>query len=69
LAERERDHREPGDVVDAVAAVAVGDDSVGVLHDPDIVGEREQMVAAQARQVQVGDPGRTAPWRELVCFL
>ena len=52
--ERERDDRQPGDVVDAVAAVAVGDDPVRVLHDADVVDEREQVVGAQAGQVQVG---------------
>ena len=67
--ERERDDREPGDVVDAVTAVPVGNYSVGVLYDPDVVGEREQMVAAQARQVQLGDSCGPSPRRELVCFL
>ena len=57
LCKRERDDRQPGDVVDAVAAAAVGNDSVRVLHDADIVGECEQMVGPQARQVQVGDAG------------
>ncbi len=65
----ERDHRESSDIVDAVAAVAVGNDAVRVLHDADVVGEREQMVGAQARQVQVGDPCRPPPRRELVGFL
>ncbi len=69
VCERERDDGEPGGVVDAVAAVAVGDDAVRVLHDADVVGEREQMVGAQARQVQVGDPCRPPPRRELVGFL
>ena len=54
---RERHDREAGDVVDAVAAVAVGDDPVRVLHDPDVVDEREQMVGAQARR----DAGRATP--------
>ena len=41
LRERERNDREAGHVVDAVAAVAVGNDPVGVLHDADIVDERQ----------------------------
>ena len=64
--ERERDDREPRDVVDAVAGVAVRDDPVRVLHDADVVDEREQVVGAQARELQVGDADRPAPRRELV---
>ena len=63
LRERERHDGEPGDVVDAVAAVAVGDDPVRVLHDPDVVDEREQVVAAQARQMEVRDAGGPSPRR------
>ena len=40
----ERDDREARHVVDAVAALAVRDDAVRVLDDPDVVDEREQMV-------------------------
>ena len=64
--ERERDDGQPGDVVDAVAAVAVRDDPVRVLHDADVVDEREQMVGAQARELEVGDAGGSAPRRERV---
>ena len=37
---------------------------MGVLHDADIVDERQEMIGAQARQVQLGDARRPAPWRE-----
>ena len=67
--ERERDDGKPRDVVDAVAAVAVRDDSVRVLHDAHVVDQREQVVGAQARQVQVADTRRAAAGRELVCLL
>ena len=68
LRKRERDDRQPGDVVDAVAAVAVRDDPVGVLHDADVVDEREQMVGAQARQMQLGDAGGPSSRRERACL-
>ena len=55
LRERERHDREPSHVVDAVTAVAVGNDPVGVLHDPDVVGERPKVIGAQAREMQLGD--------------
>ena len=61
LCKCERDHRQPGDIVDAISAAAVGNDSVCVLHDADIVGECEQMVGAQACQVQVGDASGPSP--------
>ena len=41
LCKCERDDRQPGDVVDTIAAAAVGNDSVRVLHDADVVGEGE----------------------------
>ena len=55
--ELERDDREPRDVVDAVAALAVRDHAVGVLDDPDVVDEGEQMVGPDAHElwVQAGD--------------
>ena len=55
LGKGEGDDGEPCDIVDAVAAVAVRDDPVGMLHDADVVHQRQQMVGAQAREVQLGD--------------
>jgi hypothetical protein len=57
--ERERDDREPGDVVDAVAAVAVGNDSVRVLRDADVVGECERR--CQLQLAASASPGRMRP--------
>src|SRR5581483_3781150 len=53
IRERKRDDGKPGDVVDAVTAVPVGDDPVGVLHDAHVVGECQEMVDSKAREVQV----------------
>jgi hypothetical protein len=44
------DDRQPGDVVQAIPELAIGDDSGRVLHDPDIVYERQEMVGADRRQ-------------------
>ena len=46
--ELERDDGEAGDVVDAVAALAIRDHAVRVLDDPDVVDEREQVVGSHA---------------------
>ena len=68
LRQRERHDREACHVVDAVAAVAVGNDPVSVLHDPDVVGEREQVIGAEAREMQLGDADRPSSRRECVGF-
>ncbi len=65
----ERHDGQTGDVVDAVAAVAVRNDPVRVLHDADVVDEGQQVVGAQARQVQIGSAERAAARRERVCLL
>ena len=39
--ELERDDGQPRDIVDAIAAVTVGNDPVRVLHNPDVVDKRE----------------------------
>ena len=61
--ELERDDGEAGHVVDAVAALAVRDDAVGVLDDPDVVDEREQMIGTQAHVLEVDPDHRPAPAR------
>ena len=65
----ERHDGQAGDVVDAVTAGAVRDDPVRVLHDADVVDEGEQVVGAQARQVQIGGAERAAARRERICLL
>ena len=69
VGEGKRDDGEACDVVDAVAAVASGDDPVCVLNDPDVVDERPQVVRAQAREVEVGDSRRAAARRECARLL
>jgi hypothetical protein len=59
----QRDDCEPRNVVDAVAALAVGDHSVRVLHDPHVVDEREQMVGPHAHELRVEARDRAAAAR------
>ena len=40
-----------------------------VLHDADVVDEREQMVRSQARELQVGHTDGPAPGRERMRLL
>ena len=66
--ELERDDDETRHIVHAVAGFAVGDDTVCVLHDSDVVDKGEQMIPADVGELQRdGGQGRPAG-REHRCF-
>ena len=63
--ELERDDGEAGDVVDAVPALAVRNDPVRVLDDPDVVDEREQVVGSHRDALPVEGDGTSSARRQL----
>ena len=65
----ECNHREPRDIVDAVAGLAVRDDAVGVLHDPDVVDEREDVIGLHVRDQRLRAGRRATSWRHRDCLL
>jgi hypothetical protein len=57
--EFERDDGESGDVVDAVTARAVRNDSVRMLHDARVVDEGAQMIDPDAHELRIDGGGRS----------